>query len=304
MAFSSNQKARAYRVALRLRLPVSPVIWAVRMLEILAGLPGYLKRRREADRITRNSPWRGFVPKQTGCRLVKPGELPGSEDVVALCRDLLQQRRSKARAIRRAEANPFDMLFSEEVFRDHPALLAFATSPALTEIAADYFGTVPRLEYIDLWVSRPEKNQEALYNSQLYHIDKIDQSILTLFLAVEDIDDDSGPFTLLPAAVTERVSRATNYARTYLFGSGRLTDDEVLSVADPSEAVSITGPAGAGGFCDTGRCLHFGSRCQSKERVVLVIRYYSDHQSQPSVYRSFTGQAAANTPGGRLLLAE
>lgn len=304
MAISAYWKSRIYRTALRLHIPIATVLWAIRTSEFILRLGDCLSRRREASKLMKNSRWQGFVPKETGARLLAPGELPGSEEVLTLCRSLLEERRDKAREIKRSEGNPFDMLINEEVFQKHPSLISFATSPALIEIATDYFGTVPRLEYIDLWVSSPEKNQDRLYNSQLYHTDKIDQSILTLFLAIEDIDNESGPFTLLPADVSKKVISATGYVRNYLFGTGRLTDESVYAEAASSDALVITGRAGAGGFCDTGCCLHFGSRCQTKERAVLVLRYYSNHQSATSIYRTFTGSYEAQSVAGQMLLAD
>jgi hypothetical protein len=44
--------------------------------------------------------------------------------------------------------------------------------------------------------------------------------------------------------------------------------------------VSFTGPAGAGGICDTSTCLHRGSRCYEGERVTLVFRYALAHKMQ------------------------
>lgn len=304
MAFASALKSRVYRVAMRLHLPLGLVQRAVAAAETIKAGPSARRRRVAAHRLLSRAPeWRGFVPRESGCRTFEAGALPGADEVVALCRRLVQERRDKARKIKRAEGNPFDMLLDREVFEAHPELVRFAVSEPLAAIAADYFGATPRLDYIDLWVSSPAKNKDALYNSQLYHIDKVDHGILTLFLAIEPIDEASGPFTLLPAGPSGVVRRATDYARNYLFGSGRLTDEEVYGVVDPAQAISIVGPAGAGGFCDTGRCFHFGSRCQDKERIVLAIRYYPAEHSRPSAYRTFRDVVAPETEAQALLLA-
>jgi hypothetical protein len=304
MAFASALKNRLYRVAMRLHLPLGLMLRGVAAAETLQMAPSALRRRLAARRLLAGAPqWRGFVGRENGCRTFEAGTLPGTDEIVALCRRLVEERRNKARKIKRAEGNPFDMLLDREVFEAHPELVRFAVSEPLAAIAADYFGTTPRLDYIDLWVSSPAKNKEHLYNSQLYHIDKVDHGILTLFLAIEPIDETSGPFTLMPAGPSGVVRRATNYARTYLFGSGRLTDEEVYAAADPAQAVSIVGPAGAGGFCDTGRCFHFGSRCQDKERIVLAIRYYPAEHSRPSAYRTFRDVVTPQTEAQALLLA-
>jgi hypothetical protein len=271
----------------RLGVPTGAAVSAARAVETAIALPNVLRRGRVAKSVLKNSKYRGFIPKTDGCRMLAEGELPGSREIVALCRSLLEERRDHAREITRAEANPFDMLFSEEVLKRYPAFVEFATSPALVEIATDYFGRVPRLEYIDLWLSRPSATRSELYNSQLYHVDKIDQGILTLFLAVDEITADTGPFTFLPAGPSERVLNATDYSRNYLFRTGRIADEDVYRHVAPDEALAVEGPPASGAFCDTGRCLHFGSRGQTRDRVVFVLRYYDDHRSHPSVYRKF-----------------
>ena len=44
-------------------------------------------------------------------------------------------------------------------------------------------------------VTRPNL-KEDLYHSQLYHLDKPDAGILTLFLNVFDVKEENGPFTV------------------------------------------------------------------------------------------------------------
>jgi hypothetical protein len=304
MPLPSKQKNRIYRNAIRFGLPYGLTSGAIHATETAMRAGDLMRRRRVAKAILADSPWAGFVPRDAGYRAFGVDAIPGSAEIVALCRDIVAARRAKARVLKRAEANPFDMLLNEDAFADYPQLVEFATSDALTAIASDYFGYVPRLDYIDLWISSPEKNQDDLFNSQLFHMDRMDYGILTLFIAVEDIGKDAGPFTLLPGPVTRRVVERTDYLKNYFLGSGRLRDEEVFAACDPSELVEITGPAGSGGFCDTGACLHFGSRCQTRERAVLAIRYYPPHRAVPNVYRTFGKTFRPATEAQQLLFAE
>lgn len=304
MPLPSSLKNSIYRQSIRLRVPFWFTSGAVRLTETLMSGADYLNRQIEANAMVGGTSWVGYVPRKSGYRVTEPDDIPGTDRIVALCREIVEKRRTKARKINRKEANPFDMLLDREVFAEHPELVEYATSDVLTAIASDYFGCVPRLDYIDLWVSSPEKNQDDLFNSQLYHMDRMDYGILTLFVAIEDIGPENGPFTLLPASVTRTVNRKTNYLKRYFLGNGRLRDEEVLSACDPKDAIEIKGPAGSGGFCDTGACLHFGSRCQTRERVVLAIRYYPAHRSVPSVYRTFSEVLTPTATPQQLLLAK
>lgn len=303
MPFTPQFKQRVYRTGLRMGLPIAPFLHSVRASEIAMALPDVLYRKSVARELMRDSRWKDYVPQENGFRTFGSNEIPGGKDIVNLCRRLLESRRDKARVINRSEGNPFDMLFDRSVFLENPELVEFAVSDPLAEIATDYFETVPRLEYIDLWVSKPHAPNKALFNSQLYHIDKIDYPLLTMFMAVEPIDDDCGPFTLIPSKASGAVRTATQYAKNYVTDTGRLQDDTVYRYCDEREAVKITGGIGAGGFCDTGNCLHFGSRGQTRDRVVFVLRYYPNHRDRPSMYRTFTDAITPQNEVQRLLLA-
>jgi hypothetical protein len=85
--------------------------------------------------------------------------------------------------------------------------------------------------------------------------------------------------TFLPAAATERVRRALRY------DWGRLTDDDVDAVGVREEALRLVGPAGGGAFVDTSRCLHFGSRGNRRDRLVLLVQFFRFHAAAESKAR-------------------
>ena len=41
----------------------------------------------------------------------------------------------------------------------------------------------------------------------------------------------------------------------------------------------MAGGAGTGGFADASNCFHFGSRCQTGERIMLVVKFMLPHKA-------------------------
>jgi hypothetical protein len=85
---------------------------------------------------------------------------------------------------------------------------------------------------------------------------------------MDNVDEDCGPFTFLPADVSQRVS---NYLGTVK--EHRITDKTIYSVANPSDAIRLTGPAGTGAFVDSSRCYHHGARVKRGERLLLQFHF-------------------------------
>jgi hypothetical protein len=109
--------------------------------------------------------------------------------------------------------------------------------------------------------------------SQLYHRDGQSwlQRRAKFIFAATDVEEDSGPFTFLPADVSERVS--TNF-HTFKM-QNRIEDDDMYRYASPSDEVKFVGPVGSGVVLDSGQCFHFGSRSRGKERLMVFFQFWS-----------------------------
>lgn len=123
-------------------------------------------------------------------------------------------------------------------------------------------GMIPHLESIDVIESKPSSQLSA---SQLWHYDVNDERIIKLFVYLEDCGSENGPFTFIPADASQRVARNV----------GHYVDDNCLSKAVPKSTwEKVEGTSGTAFLIDTGRCYHFGSRCQ-KSRVAMIATYSS-----------------------------
>lgn len=157
-------------------------------------------------------------------------------------------------------------LVDSDSIQQHPELIRFAGQQRLREIASAYIGEEAILMNITLMKSYPTGRQ--IKHSQLWHLDGADDRQLLFYLYCSDVDNQSGPFALI-----EKSQMKPDWRPRFLRKYG-YSDAEISGLAKDGAAVrSITGPAGTMFACDTARTYHQGSRCESKTRLALAIRY-------------------------------
>ena len=154
---------------------------------------------------------------------------------------------------------------SKKDFHRNSSIVKLALSPILLVPIIRYLGMLPILFSID--ISRANKREILDYSSHLYHVDPEDITQMKVFIYINDVDENTGPFTALPANVSADVIQHFNYRR------GRLTDEAVYEFTGNGKELSCTGQKGTATFCDTTRCLHFGGRTIDKTRYMLTLMY-------------------------------
>jgi len=268
-------ESRLYQYGLGAGIPYRGLNSLANAFAVACNAGEVSRRRRLARQILVNSPWVGFIPRQSGYARVQPETLPRTKEVLQAVRDIIKERRRNG--WKQSKVNPVDHLELPEHFRDHPVLLEFALSDAMLQIVSDYYGMVPQLKEVGVWVTRPQKDRA---NSQLYHLDKPESQIVGLFMNVEHNDMEKGPTTFLPLGVSERVRRRTRYEAVYFRRDGFLSDEEVFKYCRPEDQLNTEGAPGTGAIVDTSNCLHFGSRCQAGERVMLMVKFMLPHRAR------------------------
>ena len=148
-----------------------------------------------------------------------------------------------------------------------PKIANFVLSDELLYLASHYLGQVPVLSRFDMWWSPVN---DCLVESQFYHYDGEDETQLKIILYLNDVDEQTGPFTLLPAQDSEKVKSTKVFAKRR---SERLGDQAVEDIVGKDAVVPILGPAGTLAACDTSRCLHYGSRAKSRDRFILMAQF-------------------------------
>jgi hypothetical protein len=147
--------------------------------------------------------------------------------------------------------------------------LQFALRHEIVASAADYLGLVPIIQFANVYHSSHAADELA--KSQLYHCDSDEVTQVKIFIFCEDVTPESGPLTVVPANLSQRVRDHVRYKY-----KKRLSDEQVReALGDDLVEVPITGPAGTVVFVDTSRCLHYGSRISTVgvRRLVVMLQY-------------------------------
>jgi hypothetical protein len=122
------------------------------------------------------------------------------------------------------------------------------------------------LHAIGLYVSPVNDSTKS---SQMFHLDGQDFRQLKCFVNIHSVGDADGPFSFLPADLSDQVAAALGHH----WGDGRLEDKDIHSVTEEANVISLTGPPGTTALVDTCRCLHFGSRARENARIVFMFQY-------------------------------
>ncbi len=263
-------RRRVYLVLLNvLRLPRPAATSIVRGMAILRS-PFQLKKRRVGPQAARGA-LALKVSDDAGYRLFEPNELPGTAELVAECRKLFDEYKNSGKLARRVGevAKPFLVQVTDSAIElmNRKPIRDFLLSDTVINTAIHYMGRIPILTEVQLLWSPVN---ETSVKSQQYHFDAEDYRQLKIFVNIEDVTSESGPLTLISSRQSEQIKALTGY------GGGRrtrLTDELVEAILGKGEQVSVIGPAGSGIICDTSRCLHFGSRRNKRERLVLLIQF-------------------------------
>ncbi|NEO38068.1 MAG: phytanoyl-CoA dioxygenase family protein [Moorea sp. SIOASIH] len=205
------------------------------------------------------------IPKKDGFLVWFPQKLAPVTQVIGKCREYIANvdqsiftKKGKGKEQYLRGIHPDDSKLTE-------SLVKLACDPTLVSIVTKYIGILPIINGVKLLYSPNKKIYEG--GAQFFHLDPEGVRQIKLYIYVEDVTEESGPLTLIPAQESHKIYR--------LYPGGRLRDDWVSRFIDPQYFYSITGASGTMIFADTSRCFHFGSRPGKKPRFVIIIQYIS-----------------------------
>ena len=189
--------------------------------------------------------------RHNGYALFAPNELADTSRLLAECQKPLD--------VTRRQKSFLDSLLTSQAIKDEVQNLL------LDQRLAVYLGQDTYLKSVDLYRSTPSNTRYK--SGQLWHLDIDLAPQVKMFFMCRPTTHDNGPFTWISAQDSLVVQDATGYI------PGKSLDDTPFQTYKPMELV---GDAGALVLVDTSRCLHFGSRCTSGERIALVVQYARD----------------------------
>ena len=145
-------------------------------------------------------------------------------------------------------------------------IVRFCAQPKIYDLVTEYLGQRPVLANLSLAYTRV--NNEKKIGSQQFHRD-MGRDQIHMVVPIWPIDEETGPFTLLPADESERVIKALNHT------GGRVSDEKMFSLVSPDKVIKLTGEPGTAYFASPYRCFHYGARSYKKPRLMLIANYSS-----------------------------
>ena len=157
----------------------------------------------------------------------------------------------------------FRELLDQERIRSVPSSLEIALDEDVLQVVASALGMAPYLESVDLLLSLP--SEDTLSASQLWHRDVNDKDIIKLFIYLNDVGPDEGPFTYIDKALSDSVPRSLPHY---------IADSDISIFAPQGQWKTATGKAGTAFLIDTRHCFHCGSRTKTY-RLAFIATYSS-----------------------------
>jgi len=155
----------------------------------------------------------------------------------------------------------FADLMQAEIFQ------SLASEPLFLSVAADYLGTIPKLDPSGAWWTVASKDRDDSL-AQDYHFDMDTIRWLKVFVYLSDVDPQHGPHCFM---------EGTHRSGTIPFalrgkGYSRLTDEEVFTHLPRRNEIKFHGAKGTVIFEDT-RGLHKGQPVLEGSRLMLQLQF-------------------------------
>lgn len=251
----------------------------IRFIKIAISPCQYVKRKYYLHKFRGSKLLSCYISEEKGYVSLGQTDIPNTRRVIEILKDIYNEE------IKRLHKNSVDIpykynLLKNEHLKYYPEITDYALNDKIIQIVTKYLREVPCLRNIQLFYS---KINDSSIGSQLFHFDQVDERQVKLLVNVEEVCEDSGPFTFLNASDSKLISKQL---KKY---SGRFYDEEVFDNIDKRKLIHLTGKSGEGMFVDSSRCLHYGSRSNGKARLMLFIQYTRYHEileSQLDVYKN------------------
>ena len=288
---------QAVDILMRLGLSVTPAMDWTRRLKIAAAPLEYM--RRAANVPSAREDWQAHLATEHYTK-VAPGAFEGVSELLAHCDGLFERKKDQ---IVQSFEPPFTHV-NERVSGglvhgadDLKPIFKFLAQPAVFNAVASYLNEKPVLAQINLAYTAP--NNE-ISSSQLFHRDMQDRVQVHLYVPIWKMTEENGPFTFYSGPTTDRF--VEEYKKDFV----RLNDDEVFSVIGTSDLKKISAEPGDLFFVNPFRCLHYGARCRSKPRLVMIVNFTSVFEGVEGldrIYRASNRHVLdTGTPESRWLL--
>lgn len=159
----------------------------------------------------------------------------------------------------------------------------FYLSDPILRIVCDYLGYVPQLNYLTIEKTLVMQESSPVH-SQKWHRDPEEQKMIKVFIYLNDVNEDNGPFFYVKGSQPSSKSKFRNIAPQYLPKGSYPDEVKVLDAIHPEAIVCAKGKTGTLIFCDTAG-LHRGGFAVEGERIMSTAFFPSKKWSEPALLR-------------------
>jgi hypothetical protein len=164
-------------------------------------------------------------------------------------------------------------------------VIDFALSDRVLRIVKNYFGFVPPLATAFVMLNVPKQNTPA--GSQKWHRDSLLYRGLNFFIALSEVDVESGPYRAIgkdkiPSDSEIAIDKRSNKSPWEKF---RIDDADMQRFVADEDTVTLSGAPGSTAIVDPALCYHKGGHCRTKSRLMIQISFQTEEMAkfaQPS----------------------
>jgi len=151
----------------------------------------------------------------------------------------------------------------------------FILHEKITSLASAYMEMYARLHGLRAMKTVVVNSRSVPTQSQLWHRDPDDKKLCKVFIYLNDVDEETGPFCYIAESqYGGKLNSLFPQLRPYSPGSGRIVDQEVEEAVPPENIKVCTGRAGTMIFADTAG-LHKGGYSTKHSRSMALGAFMS-----------------------------
>ncbi len=140
-------------------------------------------------------------------------------------------------------------------------------------LASLYLGIYPFLGRFYAWYDFPTDENKT--SSQCWHKDTDDKKFFKIFIYLNKVNSNNGPFCYIKKTHQSKNSKIKKYLRKTDYSSfDILEDNDVYNLYSDEDIIECNGPLGTTIFADTSG-YHRGKKLTDDKRIMLVFEYFS-----------------------------
>jgi phytanoyl-CoA dioxygenase PhyH len=171
--------------------------------------------------------------------------------------------------------------------------LDLAVGPRMLDLANSYLELWSKLEYVDLWYTKPADAEAERQSSQRWHRDYNDAHLVKAFIYLTDVDEEAGPFEYVPRSAPG--GELGDLWPWRPLGDNYPPQEELATRIEGRPVETFTGAKGTMIFCNTSG-FHRGGFATGKPRVLATFTYASPAALKSLSDRNFTLAGTNGSP--------